>query len=33
MLGGTLDAGPAGDGGFQVTALLPVSADGHEDAT
>jgi signal transduction histidine kinase len=26
MLGGTLDAGPADDGGFQVTALLPVSA-------
>ena len=33
MLGGTLDAGPADDGGFQVTALLPVNADGHEAAT
>jgi signal transduction histidine kinase len=25
MLGGSLDAGPAGDGGFRVTAVLPVS--------
>ncbi len=25
MLGGSLDAGPAGDGEFQVTAFLPVS--------
>jgi signal transduction histidine kinase len=25
MLGGTLDAGPAEDGGFRVTAVLPVS--------
>ncbi len=25
MLGGSLDAGPTGDGGFQVTAFLPVS--------
>ena len=25
MLGGSLDAGPTGDGGFQVTAVLPVS--------
>jgi signal transduction histidine kinase len=32
MLGGTLDAGPTDDGGFQVTAVLPVSADGPEDA-
>ncbi len=29
MLGGSLDAGPTEDGGFQVSALLPVS---HEDA-
>jgi signal transduction histidine kinase len=26
MLGGSLDAGPAGDGGFRVTAVLPVSS-------
>jgi signal transduction histidine kinase len=25
MLGGSLDAGPTGDGGFLVTAVLPVS--------
>ncbi len=25
MLGGSLDAGPTGDGGFRVTAVLPVS--------
>ena len=25
MLGGSLDAGPTGDGGFHVTAVLPVS--------
>jgi signal transduction histidine kinase len=29
MLGGSLDAGPTEDGGFQVSAVLPVS---HEDA-
>ena len=28
MLGGSLDAGPAGDGEFQVTAFLPVSQPG-----
>jgi signal transduction histidine kinase len=33
MLGGTLDTGPTDDGGFQVTAVLPVNADGPEDAT
>ena len=26
MLGGSLEAGPTGDGGFQVTAILPVSS-------
>ena len=31
MLGGSLDAAPTEDGGFQVTALLPVTA-GAEDA-
>ena len=31
MLGGTLNAAPTEDGGFQVTALLPVTA-GAEDA-
>jgi signal transduction histidine kinase len=30
MLGGTLDAGPAPDGGFGVTAFLPVSPDERE---
>ena len=25
MLGGSLEAGPTGDGGFRVTAVLPVS--------
>jgi signal transduction histidine kinase len=25
MLGGGLEAGPTGDGGFRVTAVLPVS--------
>ena len=25
MLGGSLDAGPTDDGGFQVTAVLPMS--------
>jgi signal transduction histidine kinase len=24
MLGGSLDAGPTGDGGFRVTAILPT---------
>jgi signal transduction histidine kinase len=27
MLGGTLDVGPTEDGGFQVTAVLPVSSE------
>jgi hypothetical protein len=26
MLGGSLDAGPTEDGGFQVSAVLPVSS-------
>ena len=28
--GGTLDAGPTGDGGFRVRARLPVAADAHD---
>jgi signal transduction histidine kinase len=32
MLGGSLDAGPTEDGGFHVTAVLPMSPDGHGDA-
>ena len=28
MLGGSLEAGPAGDGGFRVTAVLPLSSPG-----
>ena len=32
MLGGSLDAGPTAGGGFRVTAVLPVSPDGPEDA-
>jgi signal transduction histidine kinase len=31
MLGGSLEAGPREDGGFQVTATLPVSSS-EEDA-
>jgi signal transduction histidine kinase len=31
MLGGSLDAGPADDGGFHVRAILPISADHYED--
>ena len=30
MLGGSLDAGPTGDGGFRVTAVLPVSPPEEE---
>jgi signal transduction histidine kinase len=30
MLGGSLRAGPTEDGGFRVTAVLPISADRHE---
>jgi signal transduction histidine kinase len=30
MLGGSLDAGPTGDGGFQVSAVLPVSPPSGE---
>jgi signal transduction histidine kinase len=30
MLGGTLDAGPAPDGGFGVSAFLPVGPDQRE---
>jgi signal transduction histidine kinase len=33
MLGGSLDAAPTEDGGFKVTALLPVSADVPADAS
>ncbi len=32
MLGGSLDAGPAGDGGFLVTAVLPLSSPSEEVA-
>ncbi len=32
MLGGSLVAGPAGDGGFRVTAVLPFSPEGTPDA-
>ena len=31
MLGGSLDTGPTDDGGFHVSAILPISADRHED--
>ena len=31
MLGGSLRAGPTEDGGFGVTAVLPISANRHED--
>ncbi len=31
MLGGSLDAGPTGDGGFQVSAVLPVSPPSEEE--
>jgi signal transduction histidine kinase len=30
MLGGSLDAGPTGDGGFRVAAVLPVSPPEEE---
>ena len=30
MLGGSLEAGPTGDGGFRVTAVLPVSPPEEE---
>jgi signal transduction histidine kinase len=30
MLGGSLDAGPTGDGGFRVSAVLPVSSPAEE---
>ena len=30
MLGGSLDAGPTGDGGFLVSAVLPVSSPSEE---
>jgi signal transduction histidine kinase len=33
MLGGSLDAGPTEDGGFQVSAVLPMTPDGHGDAS
>jgi signal transduction histidine kinase len=33
MLGGTLDAGPTEDGGFQVIAVLPTNANRPGDAT
>jgi hypothetical protein len=32
MLGGHLEAGPTGDDEFLVTAALPLTADGQEDA-
>jgi signal transduction histidine kinase len=32
MLGGSLHAGPSDDGGFVVTAILPVSTDRYGDA-
>ena len=31
MLGGSLDAGPTGDGGFLVAAILPVSRPAEEE--
>ena len=31
MLGGSLDAGPTGDGGFLVAAVLPVSRPAEEE--
>ena len=31
MLGGSLDAGPTDDGGFHVSAILPISAGRYED--
>jgi signal transduction histidine kinase len=31
MLGGSLDAGPTEDGGFQVSAVLPMTPNGHGD--
>jgi signal transduction histidine kinase len=33
MLGGSLEAGPTGDGGFRVSAVLPVSPPAEEAAT
>ena len=30
MLGGSLEAGPTEDGGFQVTAILPLSSSEEE---
>ena len=30
MLGGSLEAGPTGDGEFRVTAILPVSPPAEE---